>query len=65
MKILLDECVNGRLARDLPGHDVWTIGRMRWKGLSNGTLLQSAVGAGFAGFVTVDSNISFQHDVSK
>ncbi len=33
MKILLDECVDRRLARDLVGHSVPTVPKMDWAGI--------------------------------
>jgi len=38
MKILLDECVDRRLVRDLPGHEVDTTGQMGWSSNRNGEL---------------------------
>lgn len=52
MKILLDECVPGRLGRDLIGHDVITVPSMGWAGIKNGALLRLADGA-FDAFITV------------
>ncbi len=34
MRILLDECLDWRLRRDLPGHDVKTVQEMGWAPLS-------------------------------
>ena len=59
MKILLDECLPKRLTRLLPGHDVRTVGRMNWLGLSNGRLLDAA--AEFDLFITVDKNLVKLH----
>ena len=53
MRVLLDEHVDRRLARDLPGHDVSTVPQMRWAGIRNGDLLALADGQ-FDVFVTVD-----------
>lgn len=38
MKILLDECVDERLAGDFAGHEVLTVRQMGWKGKQNGQL---------------------------
>jgi hypothetical protein len=62
MKILLDECVDWRLARDLSGHEVNTAGQMGWAALKNGELLALA-GQYFDVFVTVDRNLPFQQNV--
>ena len=39
MKVLLDECVDWRLARAIVGHDVKTARQMGWTTLKNGELL--------------------------
>ena len=51
MKILLDECVNRRLARDFIGHEVSTVEQMGWKSKENGELLALAA-KDFEVFVT-------------
>ena len=62
MKVLLDECGDWRLARDIAGHDVKTARQMGWATIGNGELLASADGA-FDVFVTVDRNLSFQQNL--
>jgi hypothetical protein len=42
VKILLDECVDRRLARNLVGHAVTTVPRKDWAGIKNGELLALA-----------------------
>lgn len=42
MNILLDECVDRRLARDFVGHIVTTVPRKGWSGIKNGDLLALA-----------------------
>ena len=64
MKILLDECVDFRLGRDLGDHEVTTAGRMGWRGKANGELLELAA-AEFDVFVTTDRNLSFQQDLER
>jgi predicted nuclease of predicted toxin-antitoxin system len=63
MKILLDECVDWRLSRDIVGHDVKTVRQMGWQTIKNGELMQLASGQ-FDVFVTVDRNLSFQQNLS-
>lgn len=65
LKLLLDECVDRRLARIITGHDVKTAPQMGWAGLRNGVLLAKAVEGGFDVFVTVDQNLSFQQPLEK
>ena len=62
MRVLLDECVDWRLARDIVGHDVKTARQMGWTTVKNGELLTLA-GGQFDVFVTVDRNLSFQQNV--
>ncbi len=64
MRVLLDECVDWRLARDLAGHDVSTVQQMGWAGIQNGQLLNLA-SQEFDVFVTVDGNLSFQQNLSS
>lgn len=64
MKILLDECIDRRLARDLKGHTVKTAPQMGWAGIKNGRLLALAEKE-FDVFVTVDRNLSFQQHLPK
>ena len=59
MKILIDECVDWRLSRDIVGHEVKTARQMGWSSIRNGELLGLAA-AEFDVFVTVDRNLSFQ-----
>lgn len=61
MRILLDECVDWRLMRDIAGHEVKTARQMGWTAISNGELLALA-SAQFDVFVTVDRNLSFQQN---
>ena len=62
MKVLLDECVDWRLARDIVGHDVKTAHQMGWMAIKNGELLALAEEQ-FDVFVTVDRNLSFQQNL--
>ena len=64
MKVLLDECVDWRLARDIVGHEVKTARQMGWTTLKNGELLTLA-SRHFDVFVTVDRNLAFQQNVSS
>ncbi|MGH8605068.1 MAG: DUF5615 family PIN-like protein [Gammaproteobacteria bacterium] len=62
MRILLDECVDRRLAKDIIGHDIKTVAEMGWTSKRNGELLELAEQA-FDVFITVDRNLSFQQNV--
>ena len=59
MRLLLDECVDRRLAREIRGHEVSTVSELGWAGIRNGDLLARASGR-FDVFVTVDRNLAFQ-----
>jgi predicted nuclease of predicted toxin-antitoxin system len=63
VRILLDECVDWRLSRDLVDHEVKTARQMGWVSIKNGELLALAATA-FDVFVTVDRNLSFQQNLS-
>jgi hypothetical protein len=64
VKILFDECVDRRFAREFPEHEVRTVPQMGWAGITNGELMTLASG-NFDVFLTVDRNLSYQQDVSK
>lgn len=64
MKVLLDECVDRRLAWEIVGHDVKTVPDVGWAALKNGDLLARAEQE-FDAFVTVDRNLPFQQDLSR
>jgi hypothetical protein len=65
MKVLLDECVNSKLAKRISGHVVSTVTRQHWNGIKNGQLLTRAVDAGFQVFVTIDKSLSFQNHIAS
>jgi uncharacterized protein DUF5615 len=62
VRVLLDECVDWRLARDIVGHEVRAAHEMGWSGIKNGQLLSLAVKE-FEILVTVDRNLSFQQNL--
>ena len=62
MRLLLDECVDRRLAREIRDHEVVTVFDLGWAGIRNGALLARAAGQ-FDAFVTVDRNLAFQQRV--
>lgn len=64
MKLLLDECIDRRLARELPGHFVRTVPQMGWATIKNGCLLRLAEKQ-FDVFITVDRNLSFQQPLPR
>jgi len=64
LRVLLDECVDVRLAAGLAAVDVRTVADQGWLGISNGQLLALAA-AEFDVFVTVDRNLPFQQHLPK
>lgn len=59
MRILLDECLDWRLGRELPGHRVESVQQRGWSGIKNGRLLALAA-EHFDAFITADRNLAFQ-----
>jgi len=64
VRVLLDECVDWRFARDIVGHDVKTARQMGWTTVKNEALLNLA-SQHFDVFVTVDRNMSFQQNLES
>ena len=61
-RLLLDECVDRRLALHLRPHEVSTVAKAGWSGVKNGQLLRRAE-QDFEILITVDRNLSFQQSV--
>jgi hypothetical protein len=59
LNILLDECVDRRLAREITAHKVTATYQKGWTGIENGELLKLAA-AEFDVFLTVDRNLAFR-----
>jgi len=64
VRVLLDECIDRRLAAHVAGHEVTTVPQAGWAGRKNGELLALAA-ASFDAFVTVDRNLSFQQHIPR
>ena len=64
MRILLDENLDWRLRRDLPGHIVESVRLIGWAGLKNGELLARSEGR-FDIFVTMDTGLAHQRNLTK
>ena len=62
MRLLLDENLDWRLRRDLPGYQVESVPLLGWAGIQNGELLIKAVDAEFDVLVTMDSNMVHQQN---
>lgn len=64
MKLILDECIDRRLARDFAGYEIKTVPQMGWAGIKNGQLL-ALIESDFDVFITVDRNLSFQQNLPQ
>lgn len=64
MRVLIDECVDWRLLRDLTGHEAKTVRQMGWTEIVNGALLRLAEQE-FDVFITTDKNLTFQQNVPR
>lgn len=65
MKILLDENINKRLKNLLTDYDVYHVKDMGWLGKKNGELITLAVNNNFSIFISNDTNIKYQQNLSK
>jgi predicted nuclease of predicted toxin-antitoxin system len=63
MRLLLDECMPRRFGRALAEHEVESVQSMRWRGVSNGALINRISNARFDVFITVDKGIPFQQNL--
>ena len=64
MRILLDENLDWRLGRFLPGHEVKSVPRLGWAGMKNGKLLVRA-NENFDVLITMDNPMVSQQNLSK
>jgi predicted nuclease of predicted toxin-antitoxin system len=64
MRILLDENLDWRLKRLLPGHEAESVQLNGWAGIQNGKLLSLAEKS-FDVFITMDGNIQFQQNYAR
>lgn len=63
-KVLLDECVDRGLAKEITGYDVLTVPESGWASIKNGELLGRAH-VEFDVFITTDRNLMFQQNLPK
>jgi predicted nuclease of predicted toxin-antitoxin system len=64
MKVLLDEILPAGVAGLLPDHEVTTVQRAGFKGLTNGVLLRRAAASGYVVLLTADRNLPAQQNVT-
>nr|VFJ44702.1 MAG: hypothetical protein BECKFW1821A_GA0114235_10083 [Candidatus Kentron sp. FW]VFJ50426.1 MAG: hypothetical protein BECKFW1821B_GA0114236_10072 [Candidatus Kentron sp. FW] len=62
--ILLDECVDRKLAREISGHTVITVQKAGWTSFKNGNLLRAAQ-ANFDILITTDRKLAFQQNIAN
>ena|ERR1051325_329434 len=65
MKILLDENIDIGFAKEFTGYEIETVKSMNWSGISNGVLLKLAIKNNFKVFITLDSNLVYQQNLSS
>lgn len=64
MRIVLDHCVDWRLARLIQNHEVVMARRMGWDRLRNGDFVAAAEAEGFDLILTVDKNLRYQQNLA-
>lgn len=64
MLILLDHCIDWRLARSLSGHAVKSTREMGWETFRNGQLLAAAAAAQSDVMLTVDRNLKHEQNLA-
>ena len=65
MRLLLDENLDWRLARDLPGHETHSVVQLGWSGIKNGALLRRAVEEGFDTLLTMDNAMVHEQNLAQ
>ena len=63
MRVLLDNNIDRRFLRLLPGHEVTHVQQIGWDKLQNGELIASAEEAGYSVLVTADKNLRYQQNL--
>ncbi|MBU6225375.1 MAG: hypothetical protein KGP13_11145 [Burkholderiales bacterium] len=65
MKVLFDQGTPVPLRTYITAHHVLTAYELGWSTLKNGELLAAAEGIGFDVFVTTDTNLTYQQNLSN
>ena len=63
MRVLLDENLDWRLRRELPGQIVESVPLLGWAGLKNSELVRAE--GKFDVLITMDASLSFQRNIAK
>ena len=64
MRITLDHCTPGSLARHLREHEVTTARARGWEKMENGELLRLSVEAGYDVMITADQGIEHENNIA-
>lgn len=64
MRILVDECVDWRILRDLADHDAKTVKQLGWEHIEDGALLSLAA-TQFDVFLTVDKDLPREQNLER
>jgi len=64
MKLLLDECIDRKFAREFVDYEIKTVPQMGWAGVKNNQLLALSE-AEFDVFIAVDRNLSFPQNLPQ
>lgn len=64
MRVLLDENLDWRLHRHLPGHEVDSVAQIGWSGIKNGFLLRQAAKSGYNVLITMDMSLRHQQNLA-
>ena len=64
MRVLIDECLPKKLAKELSNFEVVTVPDAGWAGKKNGELLKLA-SKEFDVFITIDQNLIAQQNISR
>jgi hypothetical protein len=64
-RVVLDENIDVRFAREIPDHFISTVRSEGWTGVANGKLLRLIEAAEFDVFVTADRNLEYQQTLSN
>jgi predicted nuclease of predicted toxin-antitoxin system len=62
MRVLVDECVDWRLIRELQDHEVKSVKQLGWERVKNGALLTLAA-QHFDVFISVDKDLPHQQNI--
>lgn len=65
MKILLDENIDVNFKEDLLEYNIDTVKDKGWTGIENGKLLELVIKNGYEFFITLDSNLRYQQNLSQ